>query len=89
MSHTGGIIRGSDMTPGSRYEVISLRDSEASCAPGTHFHYSNVGYQALGYLRVSGRPAWSPSVSLSTRSSTGGPTARACPANPYYRFFTP
>jgi len=50
LNHTAGIIRGADMTPGSRYEVAALRETETAWPPGQRFYYSNVGYQALGYL---------------------------------------
>lgn len=49
MSHTAGLIRGS-FAPGSRYDVLALRDTTAAWAPGEQYHYSNIGYQALGYL---------------------------------------
>lgn len=48
MSHTSGLIAGSDFAPDSPYEVWALRDMEVGHAPGEHFHYSNVGYKALG-----------------------------------------
>jgi CubicO group peptidase (beta-lactamase class C family) len=57
MSHTAGLIRGS-FAPGSRYDVLALRETVAAWAPGERYHYSNVGYQALGYLLedLLGRP---------------------------------
>jgi CubicO group peptidase (beta-lactamase class C family) len=58
MSHTGGIILGSDITDDALFEVWSLRDTQAGTPPGTYFHYSNVGYKALGLMleAVEGRP---------------------------------
>jgi len=50
MSHTAGLILGTELTPGSRYEVIALRETTIGFPPGKHFYYSNVAYQALGYL---------------------------------------
>jgi D-alanyl-D-alanine carboxypeptidase len=57
LSHTAGIIAGTDPTPGVEYQVWALRESEAATAPGTSFHYSNVGYKALGLLleRLTGQ----------------------------------
>ena len=50
LSHTAGIVGTYSKTPGSRYEIVALRDTEAAYPPGAHFHYSNVGYKALGFL---------------------------------------
>jgi D-alanyl-D-alanine carboxypeptidase len=50
MSHTAGIANGTDLAPCTRYEVVSLQEMETASPPGAHFHYSNVGYKALGYL---------------------------------------
>jgi len=57
LSHTAGIISGTDPTPGVAYQVWALRDTEVASAPGTSFHYSNVGYKALGLVleRVTGQ----------------------------------
>jgi D-alanyl-D-alanine carboxypeptidase len=49
MSHSAGISMGTDFTPGTRYDVYPLRDIEAN-PPGVAFHYSNVGYKALGFV---------------------------------------
>ncbi|WP_406636806.1 serine hydrolase domain-containing protein [Amycolatopsis sp. WGS_07] len=50
MSHTAGIIEGTDFSGDSAFEVWALRDTEATTPPGTWFHYSNVGYKALGLV---------------------------------------
>jgi D-alanyl-D-alanine carboxypeptidase len=57
LSHTAGIIRGSDFSTEARYEVWALRESIASTPPGSYYHYSNVGYKALGLVleEVSGQ----------------------------------
>jgi D-alanyl-D-alanine carboxypeptidase len=57
LSHTAGIIAGTDPTPGIEYQVWALRETEAATAPGTSFHYSNVGYKALGLVleRLTGQ----------------------------------
>jgi D-alanyl-D-alanine carboxypeptidase len=58
MNHTAGIIRGTDFAPAPAYEVYALRDTQTGSPPGQHFHYSNVGYKALGILleAISGQP---------------------------------
>ena len=57
LSHTAGIIAGTDPTPGVADQVWALRETEAATAPGTSFHYSNVGYKALGLVleRLTGQ----------------------------------
>jgi D-alanyl-D-alanine carboxypeptidase len=50
MSHTAGIISGTDFSAEARYEVWALRETEATAPPGTYFRYSNVGYKALGLV---------------------------------------
>lgn len=60
LSHTAGLVVGSDFTGGAASEVWSLRDTETGFAPGERFLYSNVGYKALGLVleAVTGRPWW-------------------------------
>jgi CubicO group peptidase (beta-lactamase class C family) len=57
MSHTAGIINGTDFTPDARLEVWSARESVAVNPPGTQYHYSNLGYKTLGLMlnRVTGK----------------------------------
>src|SRR5207244_13043124 len=45
-------------TPEAAVQVWSLRDLPTCSAPGERFHYSNVGYKALGLVleAVEGRP---------------------------------
>lgn len=57
LTHTGGITRGTDFPADPRYEVWALRETSTSTPPGERFHYSNVGYKALGLVieRITGR----------------------------------
>jgi len=50
LSHTAGLVRGTDFSGEATYEVYALRETEATAAPGTFFHYSNVGYKVLGLV---------------------------------------
>ncbi|HSJ52484.1 MAG TPA: serine hydrolase domain-containing protein, partial [Anaerolineae bacterium] len=50
LTHTAGIVTGTDFSTEGRYEVWSLRDTEATTPAGTFFHYCNVGYKALGVV---------------------------------------
>ena len=50
MTHTAGIITGTELAPHGRYEAWALRETKAACPPGLRFHYSNVGYKTLGFL---------------------------------------
>lgn len=50
MSHTAGIIMGSDATPVAFTEAWNLRYTRATAAPGEFFHYSNSGYKTLGLV---------------------------------------
>jgi CubicO group peptidase (beta-lactamase class C family) len=58
LSHTSGIVAGIDGTPEAAFQVWSLRDLPTRSAPGERFHYSNVGYKALGLVleAIEGRP---------------------------------
>jgi CubicO group peptidase (beta-lactamase class C family) len=50
LSHTAGIIMGTEFTGEARYEVWALRETEVASAPGARFRYSNTGYKALGLV---------------------------------------
>lgn len=57
LSHTSGLIRGTDHPPDARVEVWSLRETQTIWVPGSRFHYSNVGFKILGLIleEVTGR----------------------------------
>lgn len=57
LTHTAGLINGSDFAPDPRYEVWALRESEAS-EPGVKSRYSNAGYKLLGLMleHITGKP---------------------------------
>jgi D-alanyl-D-alanine carboxypeptidase len=57
LSHTGGIVCGLGDPPSPAAEVLALAGT-ARAPVGSGFWYSNVGYQALGYLleRLTGEP---------------------------------
>jgi CubicO group peptidase (beta-lactamase class C family) len=58
LSHTAGITAGVDGTPEGAVQVWRLRSLPPGSAPGRRFHYSNVGYKALGLVveAVEGEP---------------------------------
>ncbi len=58
LTHTAGIITGQNFAAGHHYEVYALRETHVSTPPGTHFHYSDVGYKVLGLLleHLTGKP---------------------------------
>ncbi len=58
MTHTAGLVSGTDIGAHGLYEAWALRDSRAVAPPGEYFRYSNVGYKTLGFLleEVDGRP---------------------------------
>ena len=49
LSHTAGLPNYLPDSASSRYAAIELKDFEPSYAPGTHWWYSNTGFQLLGY----------------------------------------
>ena len=50
MSHTAGIVMGSDDTVAAYTEAWNLRYTKATASPGEMFHYSNSGYKVLGLV---------------------------------------
>ncbi|MCP4358934.1 MAG: beta-lactamase family protein [Chloroflexi bacterium] len=50
LTHSAGIIGIIDRSPGTRGAVWAVRETETAWPPGTHFHYSDTGYQALGLV---------------------------------------
>lgn len=50
MSHTAGIITGTDETLSAFTESWNLRRTETGSSPGEYFHYSNSGYKILGLV---------------------------------------
>ncbi len=58
MSHTAGIIRGTEVTAYGPSEATFLTEFETGSPPGTYFWYSNTGYKLVGLVieSVLGRP---------------------------------
>ncbi len=58
MTHSAGLPRDRDDIVSSLYQAVALRDRVVGAAPGTHFRYSNIGYQVLSYMLegLSGKP---------------------------------
>jgi D-alanyl-D-alanine carboxypeptidase len=50
LSHTAGIICGSEFSMNARCSALALAETVVGPAPGTVFHYSNVGYVVLGLI---------------------------------------
>jgi CubicO group peptidase (beta-lactamase class C family) len=50
LTHTAGIVIGSEETMQGKPEVWRLRDLPTSAPPGTYYHYSNVGYKIVGLV---------------------------------------
>jgi D-alanyl-D-alanine carboxypeptidase len=50
LTHTAGIITGTEFTTEARYEAWALRETGATVPPGTHYRYSNVGYKVVGLV---------------------------------------
>ncbi|HMK92976.1 MAG TPA: serine hydrolase domain-containing protein [Thermoleophilia bacterium] len=59
LSHTSGLIMGSELSGDGRHAVWMLRETATGFAPGEHFLYSNDGYKLVGLTleALSGRPA--------------------------------
>jgi len=50
MSHTAGIMTGTEATMGGMTEAMALRETDVTAEPGTFFHYSNTGYKIVGLV---------------------------------------
>ncbi len=50
LTHSAGLITGSDVATGSNYDAVALIGTSTAHAPGEHFWYSNVGYRVIGWL---------------------------------------
>ena len=57
LNHTGGLPRGTDISPHGLYESWELRYRKAGAPPGAFFWYSNIGYKTLGFIveQITGR----------------------------------
>ena len=53
MSHTSGLVNGTDVAPPGYYESWALRETKTGAPPGEYFRYSNIGYKTLGLLLES------------------------------------
>jgi len=58
LNHTAGLVSGVDALPDELGQVATFRGAVSPAAPGTFFHYSNLGFIMLGLAaaQVSGRP---------------------------------
>lgn len=58
LTHTAGIVTGTDESPTMLGEAWHLRRTPATCPPGEWFHYSNTGYKVLGLVleTLTGKP---------------------------------
>jgi CubicO group peptidase (beta-lactamase class C family) len=58
LTHSSGLIRGSEVATGSNYDVLAVAETETGFEPGAHFWYSNVGYRVVGLMleRATGTP---------------------------------
>ncbi len=58
MSHTSGLVTGTDVAPPGSYESWALRETRTGAPPGDYFRYSNIGYKTLGLLleTIAGEP---------------------------------
>ena len=50
LTHTAGIIMGTECRLSGVPEVLALAETETSTPPGEHFYYSNVGYKVVGLV---------------------------------------
>lgn len=58
LTHTAGLIMGTDFGLDGVHQVWALRETECTYAPGERFYYSNDGYKLLGLVleATSGTP---------------------------------
>ena len=58
LTHTAGIVTGTDESPTMFGEAWNLRHTATGCPPGDYFHYSNSGYKVLGLVleTLTGQP---------------------------------
>jgi len=58
LTHTAGLIMGTDFGLDGGHQVWALRETECVYAPGTRFSYSNDGYKLLGLVleATTGKP---------------------------------
>jgi D-alanyl-D-alanine carboxypeptidase len=58
LSHTSGLIMGTEFSAEARGAVWALRETDTGFAPGARFWYSNDGYKLVGLAleAVTGRP---------------------------------
>lgn len=58
LTHTTGWIAGNDALPGELGQILGLAGTRAGSAPGSFFHYSNIGYVVLGaaIAQATGQP---------------------------------
>jgi CubicO group peptidase (beta-lactamase class C family) len=50
LTHSAGIISGTDASTDPLGEVFALRENESANPPGKTYYYSNLGYKALGLV---------------------------------------
>lgn len=50
LTHSSGLLSGSEFSPDPRAAVYALRDYELGFEPGTHFYYSDEGYKLAGLI---------------------------------------
>jgi CubicO group peptidase (beta-lactamase class C family) len=50
LTHTAGIIMGTESRLAGVPEILALSETETSTPPGEHFYYSNVGYKIIGQV---------------------------------------
>lgn len=58
LSHTAGLVVGNDIGPNCRHRIWAQRETAIPAHPGDRYHYSNLGFEALGYAmeKLTGEP---------------------------------